>query len=146
MATNDEWITAGSGSGEMWDEATGPLVGKYIKKRSDVGPNNSMVYTLRKDDGSEVGIWGSIVIDTKFKEIDVGSLVRIEFVGKVSSKTAGRSPYKDYEIKYKPDPNAPAPAPADEMPPEDLSQPKSDDVVIQDLDANQNINLDDIPF
>jgi hypothetical protein len=23
---------------------------------------------------------------------------------------------------------------------------KSDDVVIQDLDANQNINLDDIPF
>jgi hypothetical protein len=24
--------------------------------------------------------------------------------------------------------------------------PKSDDVVIQDLDSNQNINLDDIPF
>jgi single-strand DNA-binding protein len=26
------------------------------------------------------------------------------------------------------------------------SAPKSDDVVIQDLDSNQNINLDDIPF
>jgi single-strand DNA-binding protein len=26
------------------------------------------------------------------------------------------------------------------------NQPKSDDVVIQDLDANSNINLDDIPF
>ena len=26
------------------------------------------------------------------------------------------------------------------------SSKKSDDVVIQDLDANQNINLDDIPF
>jgi single-strand DNA-binding protein len=34
--------------------------------------------------------------------------------------------------------NAPASRPA--------AAPKSDDVVIQDLDSNQNINLDDIPF
>lgn len=29
---------------------------------------------------------------------------------------------------------------------EPASKPKSDDVVIEDLDANSNINLDDIPF
>lgn len=131
-------IKAGGGNGNMWDESTGPLIGRYIKRRSSVGPNNSNVYTLKPDGGEEIGVWGSTVIDGRFSEIPVGSLVGIEYVGKVKSQS-GRSEYKDYDIEY--------------VPPEGwygvnegLNEPKSDDVVIKDLDPNKNINLDDIPF
>lgn len=124
---NDEWITAGSGSGNMWDESTGPVTGTYVKKRSDVGPNSSMVYTLRFENGEEVGVWGSSVIDTKFKEIPVGSLVKVEFLGKVSGKRGTQ--YKDYDVKYKPPQNPIT----------------GEEIAITELDAPE-VSLDDIPF
>jgi hypothetical protein len=127
MPETDDWIVAGSGSGTMWDESTGPVTGTYVKKRSDVGPNGSMVYTLRYDTGEEVGVWGSSVIDTKFKEIPIGSLVQVMFLGKATGKRGTQ--YKDYEVKYKP--------------PQD---PRTgEEVAIKDLDATE-VNLDDIPF
>ncbi|HEY2004226.1 MAG TPA: single-stranded DNA-binding protein, partial [Candidatus Saccharimonadia bacterium] len=42
--------------------------------------------------------------------------------------------------------DAPGAAGAASSGPATSHAPKSDDVVIQDLDSNQNINLDDIPF
>lgn len=131
-------IKAGGGNGNMWDESTGPVIGKYVKKRSDVGPNGSMVYTLLPEGGEEIGVWGSTVIDGRFKEIPIGSQVGIEYIGKVKSKN-GPGQYKDYDIQYIP--------PAGWVQPEEEPEPpQSDDVVVADLDANENINLDDIPF
>jgi hypothetical protein len=137
-------IKAGSGSGNMWDENSGPVIGRYIKKRSDVGPNSSMVYTLQPDHGEEVGVWGSTVIDSKFKEIPVGSMVGIEYIGKVSAKRGGSS-YKDYDIEYVlPDGGQqPVEAPTERG---YADQPEGNDVVIKDLDKNSNIDLDSIPF
>lgn len=142
MAQTDGWLEAGSGSGDMWDESNGPIQGVYIKKRTNVGPNESNVYTLRTENG-EVGVWGSTVINTKFDEIPIGSMVRVEFIGKVSGKRGG-SQYKDYQIKYKPDPDA-VPLPLSGEVVDEDEDPK-DDVVIQDLDNTSSINLDDIPF
>lgn len=141
MAINLPGAIKAGGSGKMWDENTGPLIGKYVARRSDVGPNGSMVYTLKPDDGEEIGVWGSAVIDARFKEIPINSTVGIEYIGKVQAKR-GSGQYKDYDIQYIPPEGYQPPA----MPEMTTPAPKSDDVVIQDLDASQNINLDDIPF
>lgn len=94
----DGWTEAGSSNTPTWDEQT-PIQGKFIKTKSGVGPNKSMLYTLLTKDG-EVGIWGSTVLDTKFSEIPHGSEVRVEFLGKATGKN-GRSQYKDYKVLYK---------------------------------------------
>jgi hypothetical protein len=97
----DEWIEAGGGDGDTptWDR-TGTVTGKLTNKQSNVGPNNSMLYTVQTDNGA-IGIWGSTVLDTKFEQIPVGSLVRVEALGKeVSPKT--KREYMNYKVMYKP--------------------------------------------
>jgi single-stranded DNA-binding protein len=50
------------------------------------------------------------------------------------------------DVNFLDAPGAAGAAPAPSGQSNAASSPKSDDVVIQDLDSNQNINLDDIPF
>lgn len=93
----DEWREVGAGSDETWDQEQ-PVQGLLIAKKTDVGPNNSMVYIIEQPGGSRISIWGSTVLDTKFEQVPIGAEVRVEFLGKVKSPTPGRSPYKDYKV------------------------------------------------
>lgn len=95
--TNDEgWIT--TGQSKSWDEQE-PLIGFYVRMKTNVGTHSSNVYVLRKEDGEEVGVWGSTVINGRFDEIPVGSLVKIESLGEAKSQKGTK--YKDYRIMYK---------------------------------------------
>lgn len=94
---DDGWITTGQTT--SWNEED-TLTGTYERVKTGVGTHNSNVYVLRKEDGSEIGVWGSTVINGRFEEISVGSLVRIEALGETVSKTGAK--YKDYRIQYKP--------------------------------------------
>lgn len=94
---SEEWITAGSG-GDMWD-GQGEVQGTYNRKREGIGPNNSNSYHLTQEDGTEVGVWGSTVIDNKFGEIPTGAIVKIKFTGMQTGKRGNK--YKDYDIQYK---------------------------------------------
>lgn len=113
---NDEWITTGQSA--SWDEQT-ELVGRYVRMKSNVGAHNSNVYVLKKDDGSEVGVWGSTVINGRFEEIPLRSMVKIKALGEAKSKQG--TTYKDYEIKYlPPKEELHDPFESQEMPPEFL--------------------------
>lgn len=75
----------------VWEE--GMIVeGEYTDKDSDVGPNNSNIYKIRKDDGKIVSVWGTTVLDANFDEgnegdpIPLGALVRITCEGKKAGK------------------------------------------------------------
>ena len=95
--SDTDWTEVGGGSGdnsEMWDR-TGTIQGKYTNKQVEVGPNKSNIYTIETENGS-IGVWGSTVLDTKFEQIPVGSLVKIESLGKVQGKR-GNS-YNDYRV------------------------------------------------
>lgn len=96
--TNEEWIVTGQST--AWDEK-GVLVGKYIRVKTDVGVHKSNVYVLRKEDGTELGVWGSTVIDGRFEEIPQRSLVSIEYAGDKTPRNGGK-PYKEFAIKYIP--------------------------------------------
>lgn len=97
--TNNDWIEAGGGGeGTAWD-GQGTVQGVYTGKKSGVGPNKSMLYSLRNTDGEIVSVWGSTVIDSKFETIPTGAEVRVESLGLATGKTGKQ--YKDYKIQYR---------------------------------------------
>lgn len=96
----DEWedaIEVSAQATETWDQEK-PLVGQYIGSKSDVGPNKSMMYNIKNDDGEIIGMWGATVLDTKMAEVPVGSRVKITYNGKIQGKN---SQYKDYTVLAK---------------------------------------------
>lgn len=74
------------------------VVGRLIRVEEKVGPNESMLYTLKKVDGSQIAVWGSTVLDTRMKNVEIGEEVKIVFTGTEKSKTAGRQPYKVFTV------------------------------------------------
>lgn len=102
----DEWQEAGnSGDSITWDKQ-GTLIGTYKRMKTNVGPNESNVYELDVTDEKtgEVqtySIWGSSVINSKFEQIEIGSLVKIEALGQAKSPKTGRT-YNDFKIMFKP--------------------------------------------
>lgn len=92
-----EWKEVSVSDNEVWDEQS-PIEGELLKIKSNVGPNESMMYTIKTKDGS-VNVWGTTVLDTKFEDLTEGTMVRIEPLGKVKSPSSGRS-YKDFKVLY----------------------------------------------
>jgi len=106
-----DWTEAGSGSGDTWkpENEGDSITGLYKTRKENVGINNSNIYLIKEDSKDEpTSVWGSTVLDTKFEEIPTGSLVKIEYLGKVKSKAP--QPYKDFKVMYK------APTPQDAFP------------------------------
>ncbi len=58
---------------------------------------NSKVLLLLCDGGVMERIWSSTVLDNALTQNDIGRFVRIEYVGKTTSKSSGR-PVKEYKV------------------------------------------------
>ena len=93
-----DWKKVVPSNTPTWDRED-PIEGEYVKFQSEVGPNESFLYTLKTKDG-EIGVWGSTTLDTKFAEIQTGSTVKIEPLGKDHSEKTGRD-YLDFDVFYK---------------------------------------------
>lgn len=104
MANTNDWQEVGSsGESEMWDK-TGSLIGTFKRQKINVGPNNSNIYEIEVTVAGELklySIWGSSVLDSKFEQIDVGTMVKIEALGDFTSPKTGRT-YNDFKISVKP--------------------------------------------
>lgn len=98
---NDGFVEAGTPNSESWDpEVNKTVAGKYVKKQSNIGPNNSEMYYLEVE-GTEglTSVWGSTVLDNKFEEVPLQSQVKIEYLGKAKGKSG--TSYKDFKVMYK---------------------------------------------
>lgn len=81
-----------------WNYKENPeLVGVYHKFEENVGPNQSMLYHIKQEDGSMIAVWGSTVLDGRFSEIEIGSKVKIVYLGDVKSPGGGK-PYHNFEV------------------------------------------------
>lgn len=100
----DDWQEVGSsGESETWDKQ-GTLIGVYKRHKTDVGPNDSNVYEVEAIVDGEpklYSVWGSSVLNSKFEQIEVGSLVKIEALGETKSAKTNRT-YNDFKISIKP--------------------------------------------
>jgi hypothetical protein len=72
--------------------------GRYIQRIENQGPKgNSNVYVLEETNGKTVGVWGSVVLDDRFKTIAIGKIVGIEYLGKKKTKD-GSGSYNDFFV------------------------------------------------
>lgn len=97
--SDKDWKEVVLEEGDVWDRQE-PIEGTLVKVRENVGPNESMLYTLRTEKG-DISVWGSTVLDTKFENLAKGSEVRIEPQGEVTSPTTKRK-YQDFKLFVKP--------------------------------------------
>lgn len=74
--------------------------GFYVNRREGVGQNGSNVYELKLPDGQLVSIWGSALLDGKFKEIPLGCEVRVEYLGIAAPKTAAGRSYANFRVLF----------------------------------------------
>jgi len=82
----------------IWDfEETKELLGVYVSKEEKVGPNNSNLYEFEKPGGERIGVWGSTVLDKRFKNLQFGEEVRVVFKGEAKGEKTGRT-YKDFDV------------------------------------------------
>ena len=76
------------------------IVGVYKRMQMQVGPNKSNMYFLEQKDGSEVGVWGTSLLDDRFAKLEAGTEVKIVYQGKSTSPKTGRS-YHNFSIYQK---------------------------------------------
>ena len=80
----DNWIKAEGNAIHNFDEEP-TLIGTYIRKEENTGPNASNLYTLEKTDGGYISVWGNTILDNRFEIVNLGEEVKIVYYGKVKS-------------------------------------------------------------
>lgn len=73
------------------------LVGIYVGVENNVGPNNSKLYTIEKEDGEKITFWGSTVLDRWMQQASIGDDLKIVYLGTDKNEKTGRS-YKNFEV------------------------------------------------
>lgn len=85
-----------------WDyENEKELVGIYLSKEENVGPNGSNIYNFRKSDGLVIGVWGNTILDDRFKSIKIGEEVKVVYLGRAKSEKTGRE-YHGFDVFHRP--------------------------------------------
>jgi len=77
------------------------LIGVYVARQENVGPNESTLYQIKKDSGEKVGVWGNSVLNDRFNMIQIGEKVKVIYTGKETSEKTGRQ-YHNYQVYHKP--------------------------------------------
>lgn len=96
------WNKVEATSTEMHDWAKEPtLRGALVEKREHVGANDSNIYVFEKEDHEQVSFWGNTLLDARLRNLEVGTVVGIEYLGKAVSPKTNRE-YHNYEVYIQP--------------------------------------------
>lgn len=124
---SDEYrkVNINTSDSTMWkpEKENDELEGVYVDKKTNVGANNSNVYTVQKEDGTFVAFWGSTVIDTNFMKIPLGAQVKLVYLGQSKNEKTQRT-FKNFDIFSK-----------------QIKAPES-----TNTSESEDINPDEIPF
>ena len=84
---------------ELWTyEESGEFVeGVLVNKEDEVGENKSWMYNIETQEGVK-NVWGSAILDSRMKFVNVGDKVRITYKGLGESK-AGRNAPKIFKVE-----------------------------------------------
>ena len=83
--------------GENWNvDEEREIIGKLINKKSEVGRYKSWVYELETETGIK-NIWGCTVLDKIFKDIPIGKMVKVEYLGEEKNPKTDAT-YKNYDV------------------------------------------------
>ena len=80
------------------------FIGVFIEKEENVGENSSNVYSFKTEDGEIRTIWGSTLLDIRFKNLEAGEEVKVEYLGKEQSEKRKGATYHNFRVFHrKPD-------------------------------------------
>lgn len=77
------------------------FVGLYVSREENVGPNNSNLYTFEIAGGEHKAIWGTTLLDTRFKNLKFGEEVKVVYLGKVKSEQRKGAEYHNFEVYHR---------------------------------------------
>lgn len=86
--------------GEMstWKPAEGEVLEGVLTGISrDIGVNKSTIYEITTDGDEKVAVWETAVLKSKLEQLEIGSRVKMIYMGKKKSKN-GPGQYHDYQI------------------------------------------------
>ena len=87
--------------GDAWDFTQNPTArGVYMGMQVDVGANQSTMYHFIDERGDAFSVWGSRLLDDRFKGIEIGETVVIMYKGMQKAKNSNRE-YKAYDVLHK---------------------------------------------
>ena len=94
------WKEVSFSEKNLWDfEQNNILIGTYIERYTNVGPNKSCMYHIALANGEVVAFWGASAIDAKMENVPLNAKVKIEYKGKEKNPKTGRT-YKNFSIFY----------------------------------------------
>jgi len=70
------------------------ITGILLSIEDNVGKHKTKVYNLKQPDNSIISIWGSTVLDSKIKLVELGDDIKIIYLGVPEGKD-----YKDFKIQ-----------------------------------------------
>lgn len=71
------------------------IIGTLLRVEEDKGKYKSRIYHLETEDGKQLSVFGSTVLNDKMSYISIGNKIKIVFKGKVQGKD---SEYNDFEV------------------------------------------------
>ncbi len=74
------------------------IEGVLVKVQSDVGENESMLYSIEVEKGKFISVWGSTVLDQRMSLVQVGDKVRITYKG-LGEKKGGKNAPKIFKVE-----------------------------------------------
>lgn len=81
-----------------WDfKEESEFVGHFLSVEAEVGPNKSNLYSFKKEDGEVLGVWGNTILDSRFKNLELGDKIKIIYKGRETSPKTGRE-YHNFEV------------------------------------------------
>ena len=93
---NWKTVETGDSYDNIWDfQKEEYIEGEYKGKEENVGQNKSTIFTIKKDDGTLVKVWGHTVLADKMNKLEEGDYILIQFLGK---KKGERYDYYDFKV------------------------------------------------
>jgi len=84
----------------VWEyEKDGDAIeGILVKVESDVGINNSALYSLETAPGVFISVWGSTILNQRMSLVKIGQKIKITYKG-LSEGKPGKNPAKIFKVE-----------------------------------------------
>ena len=91
--------------GNTWDYKElgkgAEFIGLYIGKEEHVGENDANVYNFEVENSETMSIWGSTLIDMRFKNLKEGEEVKVVYLGAEPSEKRKGKTYHNFEVYHR---------------------------------------------
>lgn len=98
MAKDRDLVSAKAGASH--DFVKNPVISGYLRQvDQNAGEFRSTRYTIEKETGERIAVWGNRVMDDQLQSLPLNTYVVIEFLGMQKTKQGNRE-FKNYAVSF----------------------------------------------